>query len=73
MTRQQLIQYIKENDSHYKHFERFTFNGHSYRDLVHIKEKIDQEKKEAEQAADLIKLPRALKKILRPSTWWQDK
>lgn len=60
MTREQLIQYIKESDSHY---QRFTFGGHTYHDLVYVKEKIDAEKREAEQAADQIKLPRALAKF----------
>jgi hypothetical protein len=64
MTRQSLIQYIKENDSNY---ERFTFSGHTYHDLVYIKEKIDEEKRKEEQPT----LPRMLEKIVRPR-WWGD-
>jgi len=42
MTRHELIQYIKENNPHYSNF---TFGGHSFKDLLFLKEQIEEEKK----------------------------
>ena len=54
MTREELIAYIKENDTHYFNF---TFIGYSFNDLLQLKQKIEEEKrKEIQQNPFLSKL-----------------
>ena len=54
MTREELIQFIKANDTHYSNF---TFQGHSFSDLHYIKQKIEEEKrKETKQNTMFSKL-----------------
>lgn len=62
MTRQELIQYIKENDSNYSHL---TFAGHTDRDLRWIKQQIENEKIKEHQTNDFAKLPAMLLKIFK--------